>query len=48
MKRIIITGGAGFTGTNFTEHYLDRGYRVVVVDNRVYGDAALSIYRLDA
>ena len=33
MKNIIITGGAGFTGTNFAEHYLSRGCRVVVVDN---------------
>ena len=33
MKNVIITGGAGFTGTNFTEHYLNMGYRVVVVDN---------------
>ncbi len=33
MKEVIITGGAGFTGTNFAESYLDRGYRVVVVDN---------------
>lgn len=33
MKNVIITGGAGFTGTNFTEHYLSKGCRVVVVDN---------------
>jgi len=33
MKNVIITGGAGFTGTNFTEHYLNQGCRVVVVDN---------------
>ncbi len=33
MKNVIITGGAGFTGANFTEHFLNRGYRVVVVDN---------------
>jgi CDP-paratose 2-epimerase len=33
MKNVIITGGAGFTGTNFTEHYLNRGCRVIVVDN---------------
>lgn len=33
MKNVIITGGAGFTGTNFTEYYLNKGCRVVVVDN---------------
>ena len=33
MRNVIVTGGAGFTGTNFAEHYLDKGYRVVLVDN---------------
>lgn len=33
MKNVIITGGAGFTGTNFVDYYLSQGCRVVVVDN---------------
>jgi CDP-paratose 2-epimerase len=33
MKEVIVTGGAGFTGTNVVSYYLDRGYRVVVFDN---------------
>jgi CDP-paratose 2-epimerase len=33
MKEMIITGGAGFTGANFANHFLNNGYRVVVFDN---------------
>ena len=32
-KKILITGGAGFIGSNLTEHNLSRGYQVVVFDN---------------
>ncbi|MFW6088703.1 MAG: GDP-mannose 4,6-dehydratase [Gemmatimonadota bacterium] len=31
--KILITGGAGFTGINFARHYLERGHEVVVLDN---------------
>ena len=30
---ILVTGGAGFIGSNVTEHYLRKGHRVVVFDN---------------
>ena len=33
MKKILITGGAGFVGRRFTKYFLDRGDKVVVVDN---------------
>lgn len=33
MKKVLITGGAGFTGVNFARHFLDRGDEVVVFDN---------------
>ncbi len=33
MKEVIITGGAGFTGANFANHYLNKGDKVVVFDN---------------
>ena len=33
MKEVLITGGAGFTGANFANHFLDNGYKVVVFDN---------------
>jgi CDP-paratose 2-epimerase len=32
-KTILITGGAGFIGTNATAHYLGKGYKVVLYDN---------------
>lgn len=33
MKEVLVTGGAGFTGVNFANHFLDKGYKVAVFDN---------------
>ena len=33
MKQVLITGGAGFIGTNVAEYYLAQGHRVVILDN---------------
>jgi CDP-paratose 2-epimerase len=33
MRSVLITGGAGFIGTNLANHYLNKGDRVVVFDN---------------
>jgi UDP-glucuronate 4-epimerase len=33
MKHIIVTGGAGFIGSNIVDALLQRDYRVTVVDN---------------
>mgnify|MGYP003586504627 CR=1 FL=1 len=33
MEEILITGGAGFVGSNLTERYLKDGYRVTVLDS---------------
>ncbi|NML56920.1 SDR family oxidoreductase [Chryseobacterium sp. RJ-7-14] len=33
MGKILITGGAGFIGSNLTEYFLDKGYKVVCLDN---------------
>ncbi|MDY3479728.1 SDR family oxidoreductase [Riemerella anatipestifer] len=32
-RKILITGGAGFIGSNLTEYFLDKGYNVRVLDN---------------
>lgn len=32
-EKILITGGAGFIGSNLTEYFLNKGYQVVVLDN---------------
>ena len=37
MKKILITGGAGFIGSNLTEHFLSKGYAVRVLDNFATG-----------
>lgn len=31
--KILITGGAGFIGSNLTEYFLNKGYKVVCLDN---------------
>lgn len=33
MGKILITGGAGFIGSNLTEYFLNKGYEVVCLDN---------------
>lgn len=37
MTKILITGGAGFIGSNLTEYFLNRNYQVVVLDNFATG-----------
>lgn len=37
MSKILITGGAGFIGSNLTEHFLSKGHQVVVLDNFATG-----------
>jgi len=37
MKKILITGGAGFIGSNLTEYFLNKGYQVTVLDNFATG-----------
>ncbi len=37
MSKILITGGAGFIGSNLTEYFLGIGHQVVVLDNFATG-----------
>lgn len=41
MKNILITGGAGFIGSNLSLHLLQKGYAITVLDNlhpQIHGD----------
>ncbi|MVZ63640.1 SDR family oxidoreductase [Sphingobacterium humi] len=37
MSKILITGGAGFIGSNLTEYFLGKGHQVVILDNFATG-----------
>ncbi|MFA5309395.1 MAG: SDR family oxidoreductase [Dehalococcoidales bacterium] len=40
MKKVVVTGGAGFIGSHLAEELAGRGYRVVVIDNLSTGKLA--------
>src|SRR5690349_4619359 len=40
LKRIVITGAAGFIGSHLAETLLDRGHSVIGIDNLLTGDTA--------
>lgn len=39
MGRILVTGGAGFIGSNIVRHALEKGYEVKVLDNMLTGSS---------
>lgn len=50
--KILITGGAGFIGSNIADRYLELGHQVVIVDNLVTGKlenvpSAATFYQVD-
>jgi len=38
MKRVLITGAAGFLGSHLCERFLKEGYHVIAMDNLITGD----------
>jgi dTDP-glucose 4,6-dehydratase len=46
-NHILVTGGAGFIGSNFTRLALSRGYRVTVIDKLTYAGRRASLAGLE-
>ncbi|HRP59541.1 MAG TPA: SDR family NAD(P)-dependent oxidoreductase, partial [Vicingus sp.] len=38
MKRVLITGAAGFLGSHLCDRFLKEGYYVIAMDNLITGD----------
>jgi dTDP-glucose 4,6-dehydratase len=38
MKRVLITGGAGFLGSHLCDRFINEGYYVIAMDNLITGD----------
>jgi dTDP-glucose 4,6-dehydratase/UDP-glucuronate decarboxylase len=36
-KKVVVTGGAGFVGSNLCQELINKGYRVVAIDNLITG-----------
>jgi len=45
MKKVFITGGAGYVGAVMVPHLLDQGYEVTVLDLMIYGEGVLPVHR---
>jgi nucleoside-diphosphate-sugar epimerase len=45
MKKIFITGGAGYVGAILTPYLLNRGYKVTVLDLMIYGEKNLNKHK---
>ena len=41
MKKIFITGGAGYVGSVLTPYLISKGYEVTVLDLMIYGSEVL-------
>jgi dTDP-glucose 4,6-dehydratase len=38
MKRVLITGAAGFLGSHLCDRFINEGYKVIAIDNLITGD----------
>lgn len=47
MKKLIVTGGAGFIGSEFVRQGVERGYKIAVVDKLTYAGDLSRVNRLE-
>ena len=47
MKRILITGGAGFIGSHLSERLLNEGHEVICLDNFFTGSKQKVLHLID-
>ena len=45
MKKIFVTGGAGYVGAELTPFLLSQGYQVTVLDLMIYGEDVLKKHK---
>ena len=45
---ILITGGAGFIGSNFARHAISNGYQVITLDALTYAGNRANLSEIDA
>jgi len=38
MKRVLITGGAGFLGSHLCDKFIAEGFQVIAMDNLITGN----------
>ena len=41
MRKILITGGAGYVGAVLTPYLLNKGHKITVIDLMIYGEKVL-------
>jgi dTDP-glucose 4,6-dehydratase len=46
MKRILITGAAGFLGSHLCDRFIKEGYFVIGMDNLITGDFYESLNKI--
>ena len=46
-RPVLVTGGAGFIGSNFVHHMIERGYPVVTLDALTYAGNRANLSKLE-